>query len=103
MNLGVNAPVHRVPQNVGLKKFRCRVVGLVGLHNQPRQPVFVLVHPAGGAGREGRCAFFRARIGDAVLSKVCASHLLRPISSMPTRTPSFSDSSASAASRFCSS
>ena len=26
MNFGVNAPVHRVAENVGLEKFRCRVV-----------------------------------------------------------------------------
>lgn len=66
MNLGVNAPVHDVAKNVGAEEILGRVVVLVRLDDELREPVFVPMHPSGRAGGKRRSSLGRARIGNFV-------------------------------------
>ena len=52
MNLRVDAPIHRVAEDVALKKLHRRVVVPVRFDDQRRKPMRVFVHPAGRAGGE---------------------------------------------------
>ena len=67
MDFSMNTAVNGVAENVGLEKINSRFVVAIGLGDELRQLVRMLMHPAGRSGREARIAFRSARILDAVL------------------------------------